>query len=66
MARLVLRRSFFERIEALSVVYLAIAYAVLSIALAVEWGRALSGMAFAADDSATPSTVAQPPTGGLP
>ena len=39
MAQLTQRRSTFENIEPLSVVYLAITYAVLTIALATEWGR---------------------------
>ncbi len=39
MAHLTLRRSFLDRIEPLSVVYLAVIYAVLTIALAAEWGR---------------------------
>ena len=39
MAQLVLRRSPLERFESLSVVALAITYAVLTIALASEWGR---------------------------
>jgi hypothetical protein len=44
MAPLTLRRSWFERIESLSVVYLALAYAVLTIALGSEWGRIVQGM----------------------
>jgi hypothetical protein len=39
MAPLSQRRSFLDRIEPLSVVALAISYAVLAIALATEWGR---------------------------
>jgi hypothetical protein len=39
MAHLTLRRSPLEHLEPLSVVALAITYAVLSIALAAEWGR---------------------------
>jgi len=44
MAHLTLRRSILERIEPLSVVYLVIAYAVLTIALGHEWGRFVQGM----------------------
>ena len=44
MAHLTLRRSFLDRIEPLSVVYLALAYAVLTIALGSEWGRIVQGM----------------------
>ena len=39
MAHLTLRRNSLERFELLSVVALAITYAVLSIALVSEWGR---------------------------
>lgn len=65
MAHLALRRSFFERIETLSVVYLAVMYAVLSIALGVEWGRAISRMAPGADEYVTPSAAEHQPSGAL-
>ena len=39
MAHLTLRRSWLATREPLSVVYLAITYAVLTIALVAEWGR---------------------------
>jgi len=66
MAHLALRRSSLARIESLSVVYLAIAYAVLTIALGSELGRIFRGMAPAADEYVTPSTVDQAPRGDLP
>ena len=65
MAQLVLHRSFFDRFESLSVVYLAILYAVLSIVLGIEWGRALSGMGEDANVAA-PSTVNDAPSGVTP
>jgi len=39
MAHLTLRRSWLATRDPLSVVYLAITYAVLTIALVAEWGR---------------------------
>jgi hypothetical protein len=45
MAHLTLRRSWLGSLEPLSVVYLVIAYAVLTIALGFEWGRIVEGMA---------------------
>lgn len=45
MAHLTVRRSWLGSIESLSVVYLVIAFAVLTIALGSEWGRIFQGMA---------------------
>jgi hypothetical protein len=45
MAQLTMRRSWLGSIESLSVVYLVIAFAVLTIALGSEGGRIFQGMA---------------------
>ena len=45
MAHLTARRSWLSPVESLSVVYLVIAFAVLTIALGSEWGRIFQGMA---------------------
>lgn len=57
MALLTLRRSFLDRIEPLSVVYLALAYAVLTIALGSEWGRIVQSMVTNVDQFAVPAAI---------
>ena len=66
MAHLALRRSSLARLESLSVVYLAIAYAVLTIALGSELGRIFRGMGADAEDYVTPATVDDAPRGEVP
>jgi hypothetical protein len=58
MAPLTLRRSWLVTRDPLSVVYLAIIYAVLTIALVAEWGRIVRVIAI--DVSQNGSDVAAP------
>lgn len=51
MASLTLRRSWLVTREPLSVVYLAIIYAVLTIALVAEWGRIVRVLAIDVNQS---------------
>jgi len=58
MAHLTLRRSWLVTRDPLSVVYLAIIYAVLTIALVAEWGRIVRVLAIdvtqSGNDAAAP------------
>ena len=58
MASLTLRRSWLVTRDPLSVVYLAIIYAVLTIALVAEWGRIVRVLAV--DMSQSGGAVAAP------
>jgi hypothetical protein len=68
MAHLTLRRSWLVTREPLSVVYLAIIYAVLTIALLAEWGRIVRVLAtdvsLNVDDTTAP--YLSPAPGDLP
>jgi len=57
MAHLTLRRSWLATREPLSVVYLAITYAVLTIALVAEWGRIVRVLANDVGESANDASA---------
>ncbi len=59
MARLDEHRSFFDRIDGLSVVALAIAYVALTSVSCVEWGQIVAGMVrdVAGCDAPSPEAV---------
>jgi len=68
MAHLTLRRSWLATRDPLSVVYLAITYAVLTIALVAEWGRIVRALESDVGQSANDPGVSlfAPAPGDLP